>query len=203
MLINRPTFTTIKVFKHHLQLQRFCPYILLSVNMSPAHISSPEIISIRFVLDKQMSFTQTLTDVVNGAKKLEDFTNIIVSSAVEDVLLRVSRDYGLDFTKLVNDYKDDVLDKHALLGSGGTKCKGFTATNKPCGRKAVCRGYCRGHVEQGVAKQALDNKGVHYSTTTIKKGADEAILNVLENKLGANVSVENHMVSKSDTFTVV
>ena len=101
------------------------------------------------------------------------------------------------------DYKDDVLDKHALLGSGGTKCKGFTATNKPCGRKAVCRGYCRGHVEQGVAKQALDNKGVHYSTTTIKKGADEAILNVLSSKLGANVSVENHMVSKSDTFTVV
>jgi len=90
-----------------------------------------------------------------------------------------------------------------VLGSGGTKCKGFTATNKPCGRKAVCRGYCRGHVEQGVAKQALDNKGVHYSTTTIKKGADEAILNVLSNKLGANVSVENHMVSKSDTFTVV
>ena len=149
-----------------------------------------------------MSFSKTLEDVVNGAKKLEDFTNIIVSSAVEDVLLRVSRDYGLDFTKLVTDYKDDVLDKHALLGSGGTKCKGFTATNKPCGRKAVCRGYCRGHVEQGVAKQALDNKGVHYSTTTIKKGADEAILNVLSSKLGANVSVEKHMVSKSDTFSV-
>ena len=89
------------------------------------------------------------------------------------------------------DYKDDVLDKHALLGSGGTKCKGFTATNKPCGRKAVCRGYCRGHVEQGVAKQALDNKGTHYSTTTIKKGGDDAILNVLSSKLGANVSVEN------------
>ena len=171
-------------------------------------ISSPRIISnprLPFVISKaknRMSFSQTLSDVVNGAKKLEDFTNIIVSSAVEDVLLRVSRDYGLDFTKLVNDYKDDVLDKHALLGSGGTKCKGFTATNKPCGRKAVCRGYCRGHVEQGVAKQALDNKGVHYSTTTVKKGADEAILNVLSKKLGANVSVENHMVSKSDVFSL-
>jgi hypothetical protein len=170
--------------------------------MLPAHISSHGVISIRFATGKQMSFTQTLTDVVNGAKKLEDFTNIIVSSAVEDVLLRVSRDYGLDFTKLVNDYKDDVLDKH-ISGTGGTKCKGFTTTNKPCGRKAVCKGYCRGHAEQGATKQALDNKGVHYSTTTIKKGADEAILNVLENKLGANVSVENHMISKSDTFTVV
>jgi len=57
-------------------------------------------------------------------------------------------------------------------------------------------------VEQGVAKQALDNKGTHYSTTTIKKGGDDAILNVLENKLGANVHTENHMVSKSDTFNV-
>lgn len=149
-----------------------------------------------------MSFSKTLEDVVNGAKKLEDFTIIIVSSAVEDVLLRVSRDYGLDFTKLVTDYKDDVLDKHALLGSGGTKCKGFTTTNKPCGRKAVCKGYCRGHSDQGVVKQTLDNKGVHYCTTTFKKGADDDILNVLSSKLGANVSVENHMVSKSETFSV-
>ena len=148
-----------------------------------------------------MSFSKTLEDVVNGAKKLEDFTNIIVSSAVEDVLLRVSRDYGLDFTKLVNDYKDDVLDKH-IFGAGGTKCRGFTTTNKPCGRKAVCKGYCRGHAEQGVAKQSLDNKGTHYSTTTIKKGGDDAILNVLGNKLGADVSVANHMVSKSDTFSI-
>ena len=146
-----------------------------------------------------MSFSKTLEDVVNGAKKLEDFTSIIVSSAVEDVLLRISRDYGLDFTKLVNDYKDDVLDKHALLGSGGTKCKGFTATNKPCGRRAICRGYCRGHAAQGATKETLDNKGVHYSTTTIKKGADEAILNVLNTKLGADVSAINHMISKFDT----
>ncbi len=148
-----------------------------------------------------MSFSQTLSDVVNGAKKLEDFTNIIVSSAVEDVLLRVSRDYGLDFTKLVNDYKDDVLDKHALLGSGSAKCKGFTTTNKPCGRKAVCKGYCRGHAEQGMAKQALDNKGVHYSMSAVKKGTEDSILNVLR-KLGADVSVENNMVSRSDTFSI-
>ena len=81
--------------------------------------------------------------------------------------------------------------------------QGFHGNEQALWEKAVCRGYCRGHVEQGVAKQALDNKGVHYSTTTIKKGADDAILNVLSSKLGANVSVENHMVSKSETFTVV
>ena len=149
-----------------------------------------------------MSFSQTLTDVVNGTRKLEDFANIIVSSSIEDVLLRVSRDYGLDFTKLVNDYKDDVLDKHALLlGSGGTKCKGFTTTNKPCGRKAVCRGYCRGHSAQAATNQNLDNKAVNYVTSSSKKGADDVLLHALE-KLGANFVTENQMISKTDTFNV-
>jgi hypothetical protein len=147
-----------------------------------------------------MTFSKTLEDVVNGARKLEDFTNTIVSSAIEDVLLRVSREYGLDFSKLVADYKDDVLDKHVLLGSGSATCRGITTTKKPCGRKAVCRGYCRGHSSQGATRDTLDKKGVYYSSMTFKKGADDTILNSLK-KLGAE-SIESRMISKCDALTL-
>lgn len=148
------------------------------------------------------SFSKTLEDVVNGAKKLEEFTSIIVSSAIEDILLMVSRDYGLDFSKLVSDYKDDVIDKHVLLGSGNTKCKGMNASKKPCGRKAVCKGYCRGHSDQGVVRDTKDNKSMYYTSTTIKKGADDAILNSLK-KLGADISVGTlRVISKTDTLSL-
>lgn len=148
------------------------------------------------------SFSKTLEDVVNGAKKLEEFTNIIVSSATEDVLLMVSRDYGLDFSKLVSDYKDDVIDKHVLLGSGNAKCRGVTTGKKPCGRKAVCKGYCRGHSDQGVVRNAKDNKSMYYTSTTVKKGADDAILNSLK-KLGADISMGTpRVISKSDVLSL-
>jgi len=147
-----------------------------------------------------MSFSKTLEDVVNGAKKLEEFTNIIVTSAIEDVLLRVSRDYGLNFTKLVDDYKDDVLDNCTLVGSGNAKCKGFTTTKKPCGRRAVCNGYCRGHSDQGIEKHAKQRQAVSYVSAKSKKGDDPVIASLV--RLGADMTVENNMISKSDKLDI-
>ncbi|AAC96800.2 hypothetical protein PBCV1_A432R [Paramecium bursaria Chlorella virus 1] len=116
------------------------------------------------------SFLKTLSNVVNGAKAIEEFTGTIVGSAIEDVLLCVARDYGLNYTKLLEQYKDDILDKHALLGSGKAKCKGLTSTNKPCGRRAVCKGYCRGHADQCSKNETNDRKAIAYAVK--KKDTD-------------------------------
>jgi hypothetical protein len=146
------------------------------------------------------SFLTTLSKVVNGAKAIEEFTSTIVGAAIEDVLLRVARDHGLDYSKLVDEYKDDVLDKHALLGTGNVKCKGFTDKKQPCGRRAVCRGYCRGHSSQGAERETKDRKGVSYVTKEIKKKTDEPVVNALK-KLGSEiVPAADMMISKSDVL---
>ncbi|ABU44080.1 hypothetical protein PBCVNY2B_602R [Paramecium bursaria Chlorella virus NY2B] len=140
-------------------------------------------------------FTKTLSNVVNGVKALEDFTGIIIGAAIEDVLLCVARDYGLNYSKLVEQYKYDILDKHALVGSTKSKCKGFTSTDKPCGRRAVCRGYCRGHADQGVTRELNDRKAVDYA---VKKKNTDPILKTLES-IGAHITpVNEFMISKCD-----
>jgi hypothetical protein len=146
------------------------------------------------------SFLTTLSKVVNGAKAVEEFTSTIVGAAIEDVLLRVAKDHGLDYSKLVEEYKDDVLDKHALLGTGNVKCKGLTDKKQPCGRRAVCRGYCRGHSSQGADRETKDRKGVSYVSDKIKKKTDEPVVNALK-KLGTDiVPAADMMISKSDVI---
>ena len=141
------------------------------------------------------SFLKTLSNVVNGAKAIEEFTGTIVGSAIEDVLLCVARDYGLNYTKLLEQYKDDILDKHALLGSGKAKCKGLTGTNKPCGRRAVCKGYCRGHADQCSKNETNDRKAIAYA---VKKKDTDPILKTLQS-IGSHITpVNEHMVSKCD-----
>jgi len=142
------------------------------------------------------SFLKTLSNVVNGAKALEDFTGTIVGSAIEDVLLCVARDYGLNYTKLLDQYKDDILDKHALLGAGKAKCKGLTGANKPCGRRAVCKGYCRGHADQCVKNETNDRKAAAYAT--VKKKDADPVLKTLQS-IGAQITpVNEFMISKCD-----
>ena len=142
------------------------------------------------------SFLTTLSHVVNGVKALEEFTSVIVGGAVEDVLLRVAREYGLDYSKLVRDHKDDVLDKHALLATGTAKCKGLTEKKQPCGRRAACKGYCRAHSSQGVERETNDRKGISYVSNETKKKTDDRILAALK-RLGAIIPTDM-IISKSD-----
>ena len=139
------------------------------------------------------SFLTTLANVVNGAKALEDFTGAIVGAAIEDVLLCVARDYGLNYSKMVDEYKDAVLDKHTLAGTGNAKCKGRTLANKPCGKRAVCRGYCRAHSSQQTDNEKNERRAVAY---TIKKKTDDPVVNVLKSLDAEIVPSSSYMISK-------
>ena len=118
-------------------------------------------------------FVIALTEAVNGVKKLEECAGIIVSAAVDDLLLRIARDYNLDFSKLVTDYKDDIVEAHTVLATGKQACKGLTIKKNNCSRQAVAGGYCRAHAQQGIDKKELDKKGVDYAISqTTKKEQD-------------------------------
>lgn len=117
------------------------------------------------------SFVRALAAVVQGTRQLEDFATTLLTSAVEDVLLCVARDYGHDYSVLVQRYRDAIVDRHAATGSSGT-CTGKTATGKPCSRKAVCKGYCRGHASQLEEEESKRRKTVAYKNAVKSTRAD-------------------------------
>ncbi len=94
------------------------------------------------------TFVRTLTSVINGTHQLENFASIIVGAAVEDALLCVARDYGHNYTTMVDRYRDALVDRHAMAGSGNSMCLAQTAGGSRCTRRAVCKGYCRMHASQ-------------------------------------------------------
>ena len=100
------------------------------------------------------TFTKTLHSVLAGTRSLEDFGRVLVTSAVEDALLCVARDYGYDYGVLLKKYKEEVVQRHA---SGSlaerTLCSGRTRSGKACGRRAVLHGCCQQHAVEAAQRQ--------------------------------------------------
>ena len=100
------------------------------------------------------AFTKTLHSVLAGTRSLEEFGRVLVTSAVEDALLCVSRDYGYDYGVLLKKCRRMVVDRHTsgslaerILSAG--KTKGGTA----CGRRAVLHGCCQQHAVEAAQRQ--------------------------------------------------
>lgn len=130
------------------------------------------------------SFVRALTAVVQGTKQLEDFATTLLTSAVEDVLLCIARDYGHDYSVLVQKYRDPIVDRHASSGASGTMiCAGKTTSGKPCSKKAVCRGYCRGHSTQFEEEESKRRKTVAYRNAVKMSKAEGigGVLNIVPN----------------------
>lgn len=100
------------------------------------------------------TFTKTLHSVLSGTRTLEEFGRMLVTSAVEDALLCVSRDYGHDYGALLKKYKTGVVDRHASGSlSAQTVCGATTRAGKPCGRRAVLHGCCHQHAVEAAHRQ--------------------------------------------------
>ena len=144
------------------------------------------------------SFVIALSEAVNAVRRLEDCAEIIVSTVVDDLLLRVSTEYHLDFTTLVKKYKADMLERHAVFATERQRCKGVTAAKKQCTRMAVSGGYCRSHVQQGIEKKEKDKMGEEYAVTQVSKRDQDPVAQSLKR---LDIPVRDHKadkVSKTD-----
>lgn len=93
---------------------------------------------------------RSLTAVVTNTLHVQDFCKVVVGAAVEDALLRVARDHGLNYRELVDKYRDPVVAQHASA-AGVTvagRCKGVTRTGKQCSKPSQLNGYCPAHADQ-------------------------------------------------------
>ena len=141
---------------------------------------------------------KSLSNVMNGMLAVEDFTSTVVGSAIEDVMLSISRDYGLNYSKLVDEYKSYIIDKHALVNIGGCcpttrKCTGKTKSNLPCGRRAVCKGFCREHSAQLKEIESSTRKATAYADK--KKLTTDPVCDVLIH-MGVDLNSKVQFISK-------
>lgn len=127
------------------------------------------------------TFLKTLQSVVVGARHAEEFCHVVVSSAVEDVLLCVARDFGHDYGGLLKKYKHDVVRRHAsgLAVNSSGLCKGETKSGKACGRRAVLHGYCQKHGVQAAEEEAKRRKVQAYAAAVPARTSDKKLVELL------------------------
>lgn len=126
------------------------------------------------------TFMQTLHSVVSGARLIEEFSGVLVGSAVEDALLCVARDFGHDYAALLKRYKDDVVSRHtpgSLVEK--TTCRGLTKHNKQCLKRAQIQGYCLAHAAQRVKEEARRRKLTAYKATVHTSHVEAALEGLL------------------------
>lgn len=126
------------------------------------------------------TFLKTLQSVIKGARQAEEFCHQLVSSAVEDALLCVARDFGHDYGLLLKRYKEDVVRRHASgLSVEAATCKGTTKAGHPCRIKAVLHGYCRKHCAEAAAEEAKRRKVQAYAASVPYRNSDKRIVELL------------------------
>jgi hypothetical protein len=114
-----------------------------------------------------------LNAVVTGTLQTQEFMRYVVQGAVEDVLLRVATEHGLNYTQLVETHRDSVVQNHTgVVDVQGGMCQGKNARNKPCSKPAVINGYCMLHAPQMCEDEADKRRVEAYQRKAINKSAD-------------------------------
>lgn len=98
---------------------------------------------------------RALNAIVSGATQVQDFATVVIAAAVEDVLLQVSRDHGLNYKDLVARYKDGTVRRHASLAvvASGT-CTAMSRAGKQCTKRAQLGTLCAAHAGQWNADES-------------------------------------------------
>ncbi len=122
------------------------------------------------------AFHRTLQSVLTGTRQLEDMCRVLVSSAVEDALLCVSRDYGHEYSALLARYKDDVVSRH-ISGSltAQTTCRGHLKNGKACTKRALVGGYCHQHAVQ-MTEEATKKRKVEAYRASARPSREKDLL---------------------------
>jgi len=146
------------------------------------------------------SFSKTLESIVSGTRNLEEFAAALLSAAIDDVLLCVSRDYGHDFTTLVETYRDRVVARHSSSSASVAVCAGTSASGKPCTKRAFVNGFCKTHATQKETEDLKRRKTMAYRHTSRKAG--DPIMDALRGMSARIVPAAAYCVHTSSATTV-
>jgi hypothetical protein len=100
---------------------------------------------------------RALTDVLSGAKHVQDLATLLVSEAVRRTLAHVCRDHHLDYASMVAKIEDAVVQECVAMYAPPqpkATCSFVTKAGKPCGRHAVVEGACAAHLDALRERQA-------------------------------------------------
>jgi hypothetical protein len=131
--------------------------------------------------------------IVQG--EVEEFGQVFLKGVVQDVLLRVSRDFGLSYTELMSRYEKVVVDTHvsnltAEENHRGNRviCHAMSSRGKRCSKRACINGYCKVHAVAAIERDAARKVAEAYASSVTSRPATEAVAARMLVELGADTT---------------
>lgn len=99
---------------------------------------------------------RAVKSVLTGVRQAEEVAAVLVGGAVDEVLLCVARDYGLNYSTLTKRYRAAIVRKHAGDADGAVPtCSGTNKDGSRCRQKGTLQGYCKAHINQLIQATAV------------------------------------------------
>lgn len=120
-------------------------------------------------------FQRAMVDVMTGARHAHELAQVLATEAVEMTLARVASDYPLDYSTLVQKYRDEVVAaccKEFDAPRETDACAATTKGGKPCGRHAVGAGFCARHLETWQKQRAAQRRAEQYAASLAAASPD-------------------------------
>ena len=110
---------------------------------------------------------QKLLDLLTASTAVGDFVRLVVSEAVESLLLKVARDHALDYRQLLDRYKAGTVDAHTRIAdeSGVGTCVDTTRAGARCSRRGIFDGRCARHADRHAEELARARRLEAYRDT--------------------------------------
>ena len=97
------------------------------------------------------TLAKALSEFISGVSHIESLAEALITASVDDVLRRISRDYGIDHKQLVTRYLADVVHTHSTAARPevDVQCASASRNGQRCTKRAVLGGFCLRHVSSG------------------------------------------------------
>lgn len=117
--------------------------------------------------ERPSPFAQKLLDLLTASTAVGDFTRLVVTEAVESLLLKIARDHALDYRQLLDRYRADTVNAHTRIASESNvgTCVDTTRAGARCSRRGIFDGRCARHADQHAEQLARARRLEAYRDT--------------------------------------
>ena len=117
--------------------------------------------------ERPSPFAQKLLDLLTASTAVGDFVRLVVTEAVESLLLKIARDHALDYRQLLDRYRTDTVNAHTRIAdeSNVGACVDTTRAGARCSRRGIFDGRCARHADQHAEQLARARRLEAYRDT--------------------------------------
>ena len=142
-------------------------------------------------------FMRAITHALSGVTQTSALGRVLVAGAVQEALMNVCAEYGLNTRDVLAKYMDPIVDKYSAVSTTPTAetCKASVSRGgKRCKKEAMHAGYCVFHQDLAAADEQHRRRVDAYKLQIANGARDEPATAMMRDLRGGASAAEQTLV---------